>query len=49
MIKAYRNWKKVTDLSDGTFLKAYMYSRMIVNPRRRKKKIIERIKEIWRV
>ena len=46
-IKTYKTWKQNTELSDGTFLKAYLYSRMVVNPRRRKKTIIEKVKEIW--
>jgi len=38
MIKAWKEWRKTTSLSDGTFLKLYIYDRILIRPRRKVKK-----------
>lgn len=35
MLKAWRRWREVTSLSDGSFLKFYMWDRIIIRPKRR--------------
>lgn len=38
MIKAWRMWKSRTNLSNGTFLKLYIYDRVLVRPKRKVRK-----------
>lgn len=35
----WKNWKEVTDLGSGKFLKYYMYSNMITKPKRTVKRL----------
>ncbi len=35
MIKAWKQWKKRTDLSSGLFLRLYIWDRVIIRPKRR--------------
>lgn len=42
MIKAWRNWRNNTSLSDGTFLKFYIWDRMIIKPKRRIRRWLRR-------
>lgn len=38
MFKAWRRWRKTTNLSDGTFLKFYIYDRILIRPKRKVRK-----------
>lgn len=38
MLKEWKMWRKMTRLSDGSFLKFYIYDKLIVRSRRRVKK-----------
>ncbi len=40
MLKAWRQWRKTTNLSNGLFLKMYIYDRVLIRPKRRIKKWI---------
>ncbi|MGJ0848288.1 hypothetical protein ACR77J_16475 [Tissierella praeacuta] len=35
MLRAWRRWRNNTNLSDGTFLKLYMWDRILIRPKRR--------------
>lgn len=43
MIKAWRKWRKTTNLSDGTFLKFYLWSQIIIKPKRKARKLKKRL------
>lgn len=44
MIKAWRRWRETTSLSNGTFLKFYIWSQVIIKPKRRIRRFWRRVK-----
>lgn len=35
MLRGLRKWRRVTSLSDGIFLKYYIYDRVLIRPKRK--------------
>lgn len=40
MLKAWRQWRETTNLSNGLFLKMYIYDRVLIRPKRRIRKFM---------
>ena len=41
MLKAWRKWRNTTNLGNGTFLKFYIYDRMLIRPRRKVRRLFK--------
>lgn len=40
MLKAWRQWRETTNLSNRLFLKMYIYDRVLIRPKRRIRKFM---------